>query len=380
VLLVAVVLLMALLSVVPIAGAAKAARRLDEAGYDPGAIEPPEDNWVITIYPAAAWGASGSPWSTRRRLAAQPPARDEVTPELLAEAIAARKEPSIGGAPVFIPGSRPQPGADATARLDFPEEWPEEAVIEEDGVDSETQSARAGGGAYTAFSGNKYSQMWKLHPYNAIGKLYFDTPSGPGYCTASVIGPNLIVTAAQCVLDTNTDTVYTNFAFCPAARGSNCPYGMFPWVGIVLQYAYLEAASWVEVVDIDVALVHLESNRAGRSVHTYTGWLGRAWNLPPGQHGFAFGYPVTRQGSRFSSICAGAAFEAGIDVLEMGCDSGSGHLGGPWLVNFAPYVAESANYVNSVTAYQYTRGRNAIGGPRFSMENIARLCEAVPEC
>jgi hypothetical protein len=124
----------------------------------------------------------------------------------------------------------------------------------------------------------------------------------------------------------------------------------------------------------------LEPNRAGRSVQTYTGWLGRAWNLPPDQHTFAVGYPATKQGSKFSAVCAGGAFEAGIDVLEMGCDSGSGHLGGPWLVNFAPYVAESANYINSVTSYQYTRGRNAIGGPRFTLENIAGLCDAIPGC
>ncbi len=48
--------------------------------------------------------------------------------------------------------------------------------------------------------------------------------------------------------------------------------------------------------------------------------------------------------------------------------------------NAANALFTPANYINGVTSYQYTRGRNAIGGPRFSMENIVRLCDALPEC
>lgn len=353
------------------------------ATYDPGAIDPPEDERVLSILADTAQRATEPSWTPQRRSLAQPPAVDEVTPESLAGAMVTRQEPLPTGVPGFVPGSPPQPGADAAARMDFPEEWAAaagEAVAAENSVDSETKSASAAGGAYTAFYANKHPQMWKLHPYRAVGKLYFDTPGGPAYCAAGVIGPDLIVTAAQCILNTNTDTFYTNFAFCPAARRSACPYGTFAWIGIVLQNAYLEATSWADVINIDVALVQLDSNSADRSVHTYTGWLGRAWNLPPDQHAFAFGYPVTKQGSPFSMICAGGAIESGLDILEMGCDSGLGHLGGPWLVHFAPYVAESTNYINSVTSYQYSHGRNAIGGPRFTLENIAELCDAIDEC
>jgi V8-like Glu-specific endopeptidase len=354
------------------------------ATYDPGAIAPPEDERVLSILADVAQRATEPSWTPQRRSLAQPPAMGEVTPESLAGAVT-RQEPLPTGTPGFIPGSLPQPGANAEARTSFPEEWAEaaaeaRAVAAEDSVNSETKSASASSGAYTAFYANKYPQMWKLYPYKAIGKLYFDTPGGPAYCTASVIGPDLIVTAAQCILDTHTDTFYTNFAFCPAAKGSACPYGTFAWIGIVLQNAFLEATSWADVVNIDVALVQLDSNRVGRSVHTYTGWLGRAWNLPPDQHAIAFGYPVTKQGSPFSLICAGGAMETSIDILEMGCDSGFGHLGGPWLVHFAPYVAKSANYINSVTSYQYTRGGNAVGGPRFTLENIAKLCDVVAQC
>lgn len=358
------------------------------ATHDPGIIEPPEDETVLSIHPDPIQRAAESPWTSGRRAAALPLTADEVSPELMATLLGESEPSSITGEPGFVPGSPPEPGADAEAWVDFHEEW--EAAVAEDSTGEAdrmqpttpiaAEMANTHTGAYTSFYGNKYAPMWKQQPFRAIGKLYFDTSAGPTYCTAAVIGPDLIVTAAQCILNTNTDTFYTNFAFCPAARGTACPYGTFPWLGIVVQYAYLEATSWETVINIDVALVHLEANRAGRSVQTYTGWLGRSWNLPSSQHTFTFGYQATKQGAEFSTICAGEASEAGVDVLETGCDSGSGYLGGPWLVNFAPYVIESANYINGVTSYQYTRGRNAIGGPRFSMENIVRLCDALPEC
>lgn len=358
------------------------------ATSDPGVIEPPEDEGVLSLRPDPAQRAAESPWTSGKRAAALPLTADEVSPELMATLLGESEPSSITGEPGFVPGSPPEPGADTEARADFPEEW--EAAVFEDragaaiGMRStpptSAETVNSHTGAYTSFYGNKYAPMWKQYPYKAIGKLYFDTLAGPTYCTAAVLGPDLIVTAAQCILNTRTDTFYTNFAFCPAARGSACPYGMFPWLGLVLQYAYLEAPSWETVINIDVALVLLESNRSGRSVQAYTGWLGRSWNLPSNQHTFAFGYQETKQGARFSTICAGEASEAGVDVLETGCDSGSGFLGGPWLVNFAPYVVESANYINGITSYQYTRGRNAIGGPRFSIENIVRLCDALPEC
>lgn len=352
--------------------------------YESDAIDPPIGPIIYSLNPDAAQRAAESPWTPRQRMAAQPLTPPELTPDMLTGALAAREGPATQGVPGFSPGSLPRPGAEAEARAEFPEEWSEavaeESPVEDPVTESEEMPSQASTGAYTAFYGNKYSPMWKQHPYRAIGKLYFDTPGGPAYCTASVIGPDLIVTAARCILDTATDTVYANFSFCPAAKGSTCPYGTFPWLGAILQGGYLDAANWTDVVHLDVALIHLDNNRADRSVHAYTGWLGRSWNLPAGQHAFAFGYPATRSGNGFSYICAGETFAAGADILEMGCDSGFGHLGGPWLVNFAPYVADSTNYINNVTSYQYTRGRNAIGGPRFSMENIAGLCDAVPEC
>lgn len=357
------------------------------AAYESAAIDPVVGPTILSIPADPSQQANESPWTPNRRLAAQPPATEELSPEQMANALAAQQALAPAGEPGFAPGAPAQPGANAQAQADFSQDWDAAqaagdtaAGATHTGDVSQTPPLLFGAGAYTSFYANKFGQMWKYYPYSAIGKLYFDTPDGPAYCTASVIGPDLIVTAARCVMDTASDIVYTNFAFCPAARGSACPYGTFPWAGIVLQFAYMEAASWADVIDIDVALIYLESNQADRSVQTYTGWLGRAWNLPDDQHSFAFGYLATRQGNKFSHICTGETSAVGMNVLELGCDSGYGHAGGPWLVGFAPYIVDSANYINGVTSYQYTRGGNAIGGARFTSENIGQMCDAIDEC
>src|SRR5690606_34755473 len=90
------------------------------ATYDPGAIDPPEDERVLSILADTAQRATEPSWTPQRRSSAQPPAVGEVTSESLAGAMVTRQEPLPTGAPGFVPGSPPQPGADAAARMDFP--------------------------------------------------------------------------------------------------------------------------------------------------------------------------------------------------------------------------------------------------------------------
>lgn len=240
------------------------------AAYEPAAIDPPLSPHLLSIQADPAQQANQLAWTPYRRLTAQPPATDEISPEMMANALAIRQVLEPAAEPGFVPGSLPQPGAEAQAQVDFSQEWTSSQAGENAaagashaGDVSATPSNLFGAEAYSSFYANQFAAMWKHYPYRAIGKLYFDTPNGPAYCTASVIGPDLIVTAARCIMDTTSDTIYNNFAFCPAARGSVCPFGSYPWAGILLHFAYLEAASWTEVIDVDVALIHLEVNQAG---------------------------------------------------------------------------------------------------------------------
>ena len=53
-----------------------------------------------------------------------------------------------------------------------------------------------------------------------VGKLFFDAGEGKGYCTASLIGENLILTAAHCIYDSETGALYSNFDFYLGVNGN----------------------------------------------------------------------------------------------------------------------------------------------------------------
>ena len=48
-----------------------------------------------------------------------------------------------------------------------------------------------------------------------VGRLYFDTPAGRSTCSGTVVGPNIVLTAAHCVVDSDTGNFYRNWLFVP---------------------------------------------------------------------------------------------------------------------------------------------------------------------
>src|SRR5690606_15858826 len=100
-----------------------------------------------------------------------------------------------------------------------------------------------------------------------------------GYCSASVIGPNTIVTAAHCVYDTAANNWYNNWSFCPAYKNGGCPYGSYSWKQAWVPTNYINAPNFGSALRWDVAVIELNKNAAGKQVHTLTGTLGRSWNF-----------------------------------------------------------------------------------------------------
>lgn len=365
--LVVTLLALVLLLTTSIAGAAGSARQADPAVAA---------NGVTSRQASAAEQAAASQWTTAARLAAKPLDVAGVTPEQMAEALALMNATAApAGLPGYIPGGEPGAGADDDAAAGFPALTgaAAEAAV------AEASIAPAGtAGVYTSFTGNKYAEMWKKFPYRPIGKLFFNA----GYCSASVIGDNVIVTAAHCVFDTATNTWYNNFSFCPAHKAGACPYGSYPWTQAWVLTNYINAPNFASAIRWDVAIIIL-GTPGGKSVDNVTGWLGRSWNFDYNQLITTIGYPAAKEGGKYSYVCIAETFAAGTDVMEMGCDSGPGHSGGPWIKSFKPYVSGANNYANNVMSYYYTSGPkagNTMGAARFSSDNIVILCNAVPNC
>jgi V8-like Glu-specific endopeptidase len=285
----------------------------------------------------------------------------------------------VEGEPGFAPGGPPDANAERMARRQYPEEWEalkdeldavDQMMFEEAGVPFETLGTA---GIYTSYRGNYSSQMWKQFPYKAVGKLYI---TGVGYCTASVISPNnIIVTAAHCVYDTDANRWYTGWTFVPAAKSSTAPYGRFPWRTARVLTNWINAPDSLTGRRYDVAVIRLGNNSAGRSVKSYTGYLGRSWNYPYVQHHHAIGYPDNLSSGLYTYICAAESFSWSTDVVGMGCDMMHGSSGGPWIRVFKPYTSGANNYVNAVVSGSYSGApANTFYGPRFSDSNIVILC------
>jgi V8-like Glu-specific endopeptidase len=269
-------------------------------------------------------------------------------------------------------GGLPDPEANRVAQNDFPEDW--EAIPLE--IDTEPMNADADmpagtRGVFTVYRANYFSQMYTTFPYRAVGRLTFRTPRGNSSCTASVISPNVIVTAAHCAYDTVNNRWYSNWAFTPAWRNGSAPYGTFSWRNIRVLSGWVNASGTVR--RYDVALIRLGNNGAGRPVHYYTGYLGRSWNYSYTQSQHAFGYPSNLGSGRYTYACAAESFGNGTDVVGMGCNMTYGSSGGPWIRSFAPYTSGSVNYVSAVVSGG-TPGTNTFYGPRFSSNNIVPLC------
>lgn len=277
--------------------------------------------------------------------------------------------------------------AEALARADYPQAW---AAAESELADSaalaEGPAAEEGTrGVYTSYTVNKNAAVWQTTGHRPVGRLSFLTPFGTSYCSASVIsGQNIIVTAAHCAYDTDTNSWYTNWVFTPAYRNGAAPYGSFPyqtcwvltsWVNLSGGY---NIATWA---DDDVAVCLMRPNSAGRSLSSTTGWFGRQWNYGYVRNVTNLGYAFNNynlvdvpDSGRYMRLCAAETFQLSTNVMGSGCNWAQGMSGGPWTTSYDPFYP-ATTYVNNVNSGLYVGQQNLYGG-RFTSSNIVILCNA----
>jgi len=236
-------------------------------------------------------------------------------------------------------------------------------------------------------------------PWRATGALYFKVGSATGACSASMIRPGILVTAAHCVYDFGAKSnagFHTNFRFYPALYANRAPpYGIWTATAEYISSSYYNGTDTCLSTGVfcnnDIAIIVMARNAKKLLPGRVVGWYGYGWN------GYSFatsfggetlasitqlGYPVAFDKGyameRNNGI--GAYFTTGnLKNTLMGSPMTGGSSGGPWLVNFGTVPAmvspattgsSPAMSVIGVTSWGYTTPGSELVGASWFGENV----------
>ena len=219
-------------------------------------------------------------------------------------------------------------------------------------------------------------------------------------CSASLIKPGIVVTAAHCVAEFGARSFFGNFEFIPAYRNGLAPYGVWKAAKVRVRRSYMDGSAGCDPAALgvicrnDIAIIRLEA-QSGAYPGTSTGWFGYGWNgygfTPTGiTHITQLGYPVALDGGflmqRNNSQGVVSAERVGNTLIGSLMTGGSS--GGPWLVNLGipPVLSgtgfgfdEKRNIVVGVTSWGYVSTLpKEQGASPFTSGNIVPMVDA--EC
>jgi Trypsin len=269
-----------------------------------------------------------------------------------------------------------------------------------------TEEIGTGGIPYTTSRVDSYSVPTQIYyPFRAAGRLFFNIPGESAWCTAALIEPGVIVTAAHCVADYGKSQFYSGWTFVPAYKNGKSPYGSYTGYQAWILTSYYNGTDPCEqsgvVCQDDVAVIRLNMS-AGTYPGPLTGWFGYGWN------GYSFnsqsqalitqlGYTENFVGSTEYALDGGNLQERtdsqGQTMSSLsnntliGSLQSNGSSGGPWVVNLGkPPVltnidlgtASNHNIVVGVTSWGYTDATvKEQGASAFTTGNITVLVNDV---
>jgi hypothetical protein len=248
------------------------------------------------------------------------------------------------------------------------------------------------------------------YPWRATGKLWARWGTSWFVCTASLIKPSVLITAAHCVhvYGTQNGTSASN-GYADEVRWYPAQYGgVFPYGAYLGRYWYVPTPYWngtdtcttVGVVcNNDLAIVVLWENNgllandAEAQAGDIVGWYAYSWNgysfitSPYLGNRFAgqiteLGYPqAIDSGQRqIRTDSAGVYFQSGnLRNINIGTAQTGGSSGGPWLVNFGtPPVhnagssagTSAAQAVATVTSWGYISLDHKVQGASWFGQNV----------
>ncbi|WP_442755654.1 trypsin-like serine peptidase [Methylocystis sp. JAN1] len=245
----------------------------------------------------------------------------------------------------------------------------------------------------TSRSNAYYNTTTQYYPFRAAGKLFFLIGNSTYVCSASLIKPGVIVTAAHCVANYGANQFYSGWQFVPAYNNGQAPYGTWNGKTAVILTAYYNGSDNCAVSGVvcpdDVAVMDLYTP-GGAMPGTTTGWFGYGWDGYGFVNGLTqitqLGYPVALDNGVFQERTDSYGYRDSSlsNNTVIGSLQTGGSSGGPWLVNLGtpPVItgatsfgaAASHNIVVGVTSWGYTDPQyKEQGAAPFTSGNISVL-------
>jgi V8-like Glu-specific endopeptidase len=240
------------------------------------------------------------------------------------------------------------------------------------------------------------------YPFRATGKLFFVIGSDTYNCSASLIKPGIVVTAAHCVAEFGKQRYYANWQFVPGYRNGVAPYGTWTVAQARVLDSYYKGTDTCAqagvVCENDIAVLVLSAKKGADGNLYYpgtaTGWYAVGWNRArfTGQgitHITQIGYPLCLDDGAYmqrndSQGVISSDFSGNTIIGSLMC---GGSSGGPWLINFGVRptlsgtlagAAAEPNQIIGVTSWGSTDDAvKFMGASPFRDGNLPTLVNAV---
>jgi V8-like Glu-specific endopeptidase len=140
-------------------------------------------------------------------------------------------------------------------------------------------------------------------PYRVVGLWLAKNQKGEVHsCSATLIGPFSVITAAHCVYDHDADGWIADGVFIPGAvDAENAPFGTFGWANINILKGFIDnyQDNYGDVMPWDLAEIELDGD-AGNQL----GWIGFRADDATDFHATMIGYPGDKpDGTMWTTSC-----------------------------------------------------------------------------